>query len=405
MNFKRSRTWAEVDLDCLIHNFNAFRQAVEKSGQGGKKAGIMAVVKANAYGHGAVTVAKTLVDAGADYLAVATLDEAIELRKADITTPILVLSSISPDRNGEVIRYGITSTIYFYEAAKMLAKAALKRGKTAKIHIKIDTGMTRVGFDWKTATENILEVAKIRGLEIEGLFTHFATADEADSDYTKMQFERYMQVAQGLKQSGLAIPIKHVCNSAAAINYPWMHLDMIRPGISLYGCYPAGEEGQEKEKIVLKPVMSFKTEVIRVREVDEGTSVSYGRIFTAKRKSCIATIPVGYADGFTRMLTGKASVLVKGCKAPVVGKICMDQCMIDVTGVPETVEIGDEVVLFGTQAGNRILADDLGNLAGTINYEILCMVSRRIPRYYLCKGKMIGSENYLLNRRLSTTNL
>lgn len=396
-----NRTWSEINLDNLIYNYKAFLQTIENNAsKNGKKAGIMAVVKANAYGHGAITVAKTLIDEGVQYLAVATLDEAIELRNAGITTPILILSFIAPQRSLEVVKKGITSTIFSKEAAAILSETAVKSGKKAKIHIKLDTGMTRVGFNCNDAQKNILEIAKMPGLEIEGLFTHFSSADDADTAYTNMQFDRYMAVASGLKKSGIEIPIKHVCNSAASINYPWMHLDMIRPGISLYGCYPAGEEGIEKQRISLRPVMSFKTEVIRVNEAKPGTCVSYGRIFKAERKTRLATIPVGYADGYTRMLTCKATALLKGYRVPVVGKICMDQCMLDITDIQEKVEIRDEVVLFGSQESNQILADDLGKLIGTINYEIVCMVGRRVPRYYVRDGKIIGKENYLINEKM-----
>lgn len=356
----------------------------------------MAVVKANAYGHGAVTVARTLIEAGADYLAVATLDEAIELRMAGIKTPLLVLSYVAPQRHGEILRHAIISAIYQRDTALALSKAAAREGKAAKIHIKIDTGMTRVGLNWEEAADGVKTMSKMPGLEVEGMFTHFASADEREPGYTNMQFERFMRVAQELKAKGIEIPLKHVCNSAAAINYPHMHLDMIRPGISLYGCYPAGEQGAEKHRIDLKPVMSLKTEVIRINEVDIGTSVSYGRTFTAKRKSRLATLPAGYADGFSRMLSGKASVLIKGHKAPIVGRICMDQCIADITDVPCDVIVGDEAVLFGRQGGDGISADDVAGFLGTINYEVLCMVAKRVPRLYYRNGEIAGIENYLV---------
>ncbi len=395
MKYKLNRTWAEVDLDSLVHNFNEFVRITKTTGRA-ERVKIMAVVKANAYGHGAVTTARTLVEAGADYLAVATLDEAIELRAADITAPILVLSYVTPDRHEEIVRYDILSTVYQEDTALALSETALKRGKTAKVHIKIDTGMTRVGFSWNTAAKSIGAISSMRGLAIDGAFTHFASADEPDTGYTRMQFERFMHVAQQCGRMGIEIPHKHVCNSAAAIHYGEMHLDMIRPGISLYGYSPSGEDGDLAGRISLRPVMALKTEVIRVNDADGDVCVSYGRTFRTARKSRIATLPVGYADGFSRMLSGKAAVLIGGRCAPVIGRICMDQCMADITELPGNVSVGDEVVLFGAQGGSRITADDVARQLGTISYEVLCMVAKRVPRYYFKNQEIIGAENYLI---------
>jgi alanine racemase len=383
----KSRTWAEIDLDNIVHNFNEFKRL-----SCNKK--VMSVVKANAYGHGSITVTKALAEAGCDYFAVASLDEAIELRNAEITLPILVLNHIYPSRSFEILKYSLTQTIYNYDSARVISEEAIKAGKQVKVHIKIDTGMTRVGISWEDASNMIIDILRLPNIEVEGMFTHFASADEIDPRYTQMQVERFMNVVYKLKKEGIEIPIKHVCNSAASISYPDMHLDMIRPGVSLYGLYPSDEV--DKNKINLLPAMSFKTQVLRINDIDEGVSLSYGRIFTTKRKSRIATLPVGYADGYTRMLTEKASVLINGQYAPVVGKICMDQCMIDITDIKGDVNIWDEVVLFGEQNGERILADDIGKLIGTINYEIVCMVARRIPRFYFKGGKLVSTENYLI---------
>lgn len=383
----KSRTWAEVNIDNIEHNYNEFRRLIPK----GK---IMAVVKANAYGHGAVSIAKTLIDAGADYLAVASLDEALELRNSLITAPILVLNHVFPTKNTQIVEFDLTQTIYNYDCAKSLSEVATSLGKTAKVHVKVDTGMTRVGIHWEEAKNVISRISKLPNIIIEGLFTHFASADETDKKYTNLQFDRFMDVVEDLIKEGINIPLKHVCNSAASIQYPHMHLDMIRPGVSLYGLYPSDEVNT---KILdLRPAMAFKTQIIRINDVKDGIGLSYGRIFTTKRNSKIITVPVGYADGYTRMLTGKARVLVNGQLAPVVGKICMDQCMVDVTDIKGDINLWDEVVLFGEQGGRNILADDLGNLIGTINYEIVCMVARRVPRFYLKKGKSLWSENYLV---------
>ena len=395
MEYKPNRTWAEVNLDNLIHNFNEFVR-ITKRDCPSDRAKIMAVVKANAYGHGAVTAAKALIEAGSDYLAVAALDEALELRRADIKTPILVLGYIAPYRNKEIILNDITAAVYSVHNAEALSRAAAECGKKAKIHIKIDTGMTRIGFKWDDAVQSIKSIYDMQGLEAEGLFTHFSSADESGNPYTEMQFERFMRVVDGLDKESIVIPLKHVCNSAAAINYPRMHLDMIRPGISLYGCYPAGGQESEKQKIDLKPVMSFKTEVIHVNKVGADVFVGYGRTYKTKRESTLATIPVGYADGFSRMLSGKACMIIKGHKAPVVGRICMDQCVVDITGIPNKVADGDEVVLIGEQKSQSISADDIAGMLGTINYEVLCMISKRVPRYFF-KGEQITCvENYLI---------
>ncbi|WHH61247.1 alanine racemase [Petroclostridium sp. X23] len=393
MFYRMNRTWVEINLDNIVHNYREFVQILSVH-QPQKKVKIMGVVKANAYGHGAVTVSRTLLDAGADYLAVASLDEATELRKAGIQAPLLLLNHIGIDQCDSAVQYGLTQTVYDQRQADAVSEAAIHSKKRAKVHVKIDTGMTRVGLKWDEAVNEILKYARMPGIELEGIFTHFASADELDSTYTKMQFERYLWLIEKLKMKGLEIPLKHVCNSAAAIRYPQMHLDMIRSGIALYGCYPSDEV--ERSSISLKPVMAFKTKVIRINEVDAGASVSYGRIFTSKTRTRIATVPAGYADGYNRLLTGKAKVLINGQIARVIGKICMDQCMIDITGISGNVEVGDDVVLFGKQKDMEILSDDLASLIGTINYEIISSVARRVPRYYIRDGKIVSSENYLV---------
>ena len=391
MEQRLNRTWAEINIDCLLHNYKEF---VSLTSPQQKKVKIMGVVKANAYGHGALEVSRALLGAGADYLAVASLDEALELRRADITSPLMILGYVNPSRADEIVDNDLTQTVYEESLVNALSEAARKKGKRARVHIKIDTGMTRIGVNISEAKNFVLKIATLPNIELEGMFTHLATADELDGSHTQMQFERYMHLVEELRKNGLEIPIKHVCNSAGAINYPQMHLDMIRPGISLYGCYPSDDVS--RDKIDLKPVMSLKTEIIRVNEVQPDVSISYGGIFTTKRMSRIATLPVGYADGFNRTLTGKANVLINGQLAPIVGKICMDQCMADITDLSGKVEIGDEAVLIGKQNGGEILADDLARAIGTINYEITCNVARRVPRYYIKDGKFTGVENYLL---------
>ncbi|NSW90379.1 MAG: alanine racemase [Firmicutes bacterium] len=389
MDYKLNRAWAEINLDNIAHNVREIRRIVNK------RAEIMGVVKADAYGHGAMEVAKTLLDNGVSRLAVSMLDEAIQLRKKGIDVPILILSYTDPVRAEDIIEYNVTQTVFSHDLANALSNAAVRLGRKAKIHIKIDTGMTRVGFmPGYSAVKNVVEISKLPGIIIEGLFTHFASADEKDKRYTYMQFERFLSICTELQRIGVHIPVKHVANSAAIIEFPEMHLDMVRPGIILYGFYPSSEVDQEKIRLI--PAMTLKANVILVKDVENHTPVSYGRVFTTQRKSKIATIPIGYADGYSRLLTGKAKVLINGEFAPVIGTICMDQCMVDVTDIKSNVKVGDEVVLFGKQGGKEIKVEELASLIGTINYEVISVVGKRIPRVYLQGGEIYNVLNYLI---------
>jgi alanine racemase len=367
--------WAEISLANVAHNMQELRRVTQKNAR------MMAVVKAHAYGHGAVPVSRTALANGADYLGVAIVAEAQELRIAGIDAPILVLGYTPPEQAPEAIELNLAQTVYTMEAAEAISMAAVKLRKKAKIHIKIDTGMGRLGFltDLKTPSE-ILKIAGLPGLDIEGLFTHFAVADAREKSFTREQYEKFLEVSSEIEKFGLEIPIKHAANSAAIIDLPDMHLDMVRAGVSIYGLYPSEEV--MKDKIDLKPALSLKARVSYVKKVKAGTGVSYGRTFITDRDTTIATIPVGYADGYTRLLSHKAMVIIRGQKVPVLGTVCMDQFMVDVTAVPD-VKIGDEVVLIGQQGGQSITADELARLIGTINYEIVCMISDRVPRIYV----------------------
>lgn len=389
MDYKFNRAWAEVNLDNIAHNVKEIRRITDK------KVEIMGVVKADAYGHGVMEVARTLIENGVTRLAVSMLDEAIQLRQNGIEVPILILSYTDPVRAEEIILNDVTQTVFSHDLAEALSEAAVRLKKNVKIHIKIDTGMTRVGFmPGYSAVKNVVQISKLPGIIIEGLFTHFASADETDRSYTYMQFERFMSIVSELNRIGVYIPVKHVCNSAGVIEYPEMHLNMVRPGIALYGMYPSDEVN--KAKVDLKPAMTLKANIILVKEVEKGTCISYGRIFKTERNSKIATLPIGYADGYTRLLTGKGKVLVNGQLVPIVGKICMDQCMIDVTDVEGDVKVGDEAVLFGSQNGNEIKIEELAEKIGTINYEIACIIGKRIPRVYWKDGKLYNVLNYLI---------
>ncbi|MEI6602146.1 MAG: alanine racemase [Clostridia bacterium] len=386
-----NRTWAEIDLDCIAHNVKHIRALVSKRTE------ILGVVKADAYGHGVLDVAQELLQNGVERLAVSMLDEAIQLRQSGIQVPILVLSYTDPRRVDQIIAHQITQTVYHTDLAKALSAEATRQKKNVKIHIKIDTGMTRVGFmSGYSIVDKIASISQLPGIIIEGLFTHFATADDANPAYTEMQFERFMSICAELGRVGVHIPVKHVANSAAILKFPHMHLDMVRPGLILFGLSPFDDAQKEIASYDLKPAMQIKSYVIMNKEVDAGIDISYGRTFTTSRKSQIVTVPIGYADGYMRALSNKAFVLINGQKAPVVGRVCMDQCMVDVTDISGSVSLGDEVVLIGTQGNASISAAQVATFAGTINYEIVCLVGKRIPRIYFKNGKAVNVLNYLV---------
>lgn len=388
----KNRSWAEVDLDAIGHNLR------EIKGKLARNTLVMSVVKADAYGHGVFETVQTLLENGADRLAVSMLDEAIQLRKSGVTVPILILSYTDPSRAEELIQYDITQTVFSMELAQSLSEAAVKLSQSIKVHIKIDTGMTRVGFaPGYEAVKNVVAISKLPGIVVEGMFTHFSKADEWDKTYTNMQFERFTSICTELNRIGVFIPVKHVANSAAAMSYPEMHLDMIRPGIIQYGLYPSYEV--DKSLLDLKPAMTLKTKITMVKKVEAGCSVSYGGTFVTERETYIATLPIGYADGYSRLLSNKASVLIHGEYAKVIGNICMDQCMVDVTDLVQAgidVSVGDEVVLFGKQGEKQITVSELADYMGTISYELVCIIGKRIPRIYLKNGKVANVLNYLL---------
>lgn len=379
--------WAEVDLDALAHNMREVRRLVDKN------ALVTAVIKADGYGHGAKKIAQTLLDNGADRFAIAVLDEGIELREAGFKVPVLILGFTDKERADEIIRYDMEQTVYSWDLAEELSREAVKQGKTAKIHVKIDTGMGRIGLKPdKDSVQLIKRIGKLPNLVIEGIFTHFAVADSVDKAFTQEQYEKFNWICDELSKENVKINFRYCANSAAIIDLPDMHMNMVRAGIMLYGLKPSDEVMLDKLK--LKQVMSLKVRITHVKDIEAGQSVSYGRKFIAEKKSRIASMPIGYADGYTRMLSGKAEALVKGIRVPVVGRICMDQCMIDVTGI-EDVKVGDEVVLFGKQGDGFIHIDELAEKLDTINYEIVCMISKRVPRVYIKNGKIVDVLRYI----------
>ena len=374
MKQTQTRTWTEIDLSNLEHNYRALRAMLPQGCR------FLGVVKADAYGHGAVPVSKRLEQLGAEYLAVACLDEAMELRQAGITTPILILGYTPVERADTLLEGGITQTVYDLDMAKDLSAAAVAAGKTLKIHVKADTGMSRLGWlcagDYLgEAADAIAQVCALPGLEAEGIYTHFANAD-GDEDYTMLQFTRFLDLLEELKGRGITFAIRHCAASAAALNFPCTHLDMVRPGIALYGHYPDPScEGLDGPG--LRPVMTLKTRVASVKTVPAGTPVSYGCTHVLDRETKLAALTIGYADGLPRLCSDQLEVLIKGQRARVVGRICMDMCMADVTGLD--VAPGDEVEVFG----EHLPIEAMATMAGTIQYELLCAVSPRVHRAYL----------------------
>ena len=391
--YKLNRAWAEIDLDNISYNIKNIRRLLPPHTE------IMAVVKADAYGHGVKEVAKTLAECGAQRFAVSMADEALQLRELGFGQPILVLGYTDPVRADELVAADITQSVFDIATAEALSAAAVRAGKKIKIHIKIDTGMSRVGFmSGYNAIKSVVEISKLPGIIIEGMFTHFAVADEPDPSFTLYQFNLFESMTEELNRIGIHIPVRHVANSAAIMDFPQTYLDMVRPGIILYGMYPS--ETVDKSRLPLRHAMSLKANITLIKRIMPGDTVSYGRTFTAKREMAIATVPVGYADGYMRSLSNKGEMLVNGQRAPVVGRICMDQCMIDVTDIDGEVKVGDEVVIYGRQEcgkySGEITTEEVAAKCGMINYEVSCIVGRRIPRVYIKDGKIVDIVSYIL---------
>lgn len=384
MNFLH-RTWAQIDHDALTHNFNLIRRAA------GTK--VMSVVKADGYGHGAVQVARTLAAAGTDWLAVSNIEEALQLRRADLTLPILILGSTPAEYAGMLSQHGITQTVYCAQYAAALSAEAEKAGVKVDAHIKLDTGMGRIGFDANSdeGLQQAADACKLPGLRIKGAFTHFASSDkdgDTDGSYTAAQFELFKSAVDELKRQGARLEICHCSNSAATLTLPHAAMDMVRAGIILYGLMPSGEVFAEG----FKPVMTLCSAVSMVKTLKKGQSVSYGRTFTAPEDMTVATLPIGYADGYIRGYTG-SRVLINGSYATVIGRVCMDQLMIDVTHLD--VKSGDIAVMFGTDGVNSLPVEELASRAGTINYESVCLISKRVTRVHIADGKPVHITNLL----------
>ncbi len=381
------RVWAEINLDNITHNINELKKIV-KSGER-----IMAIIKADGYGHGAIEVSKVLLYNGAHSLGVAICDEGVQLRHNNIHVPILILGYTPKQKLNDVVSYGLIQTIFRYDMAKELSETAVRLNKTAEVHIKIDTGMSRIGY-MPTAldAEEILSITKLPGIKVSGIYTHFADADKINSSFTYEQYDKFQYMVSKLEDLGLTFETKHVSNSGGLIGYPSIKADTVRAGITLYGLKPSLEMGFGG--LILKPAMSLKTRISYVKKVAPGVSVGYGRNFYTDKETVIATIPVGYADGYMRGMSNKGRVLVRGRFAPVIGAVCMDQFMVDVTGI-DGVTADDEVVLIGTQGQNEISADEMAAILNTINYEVVCNIGKRVPRVYIKNGQTIKTLNYI----------
>lgn len=403
-------TFAEINLDALVYNYSLLRDLA------GKQIEILPVLKADAYGHGALPVARELIHAKAQKVAVATLEEGIELREAGFQVPIVILGGVLDRQAPQVVSYQLTPFIYDLKTAQTLSEAWSKHYAASripnpeskkikdsafnpqpsalsklKVHVKVDTGMGRLGIPYPEVLEFLKTLYTYPGIEVEGLATHLSTADEPDQEFTRTQVSRFQAVYDQIKKAGYKIPFYHISNSAGILNSlgrmrdPFLPFNMVRPGIALYGISPSPHLA---DVLPLKSVMQFKTEVVFLKQVPPGMSIGYGRTFTTSQKSLIATLPLGYADGYHWSLSNKGEVLIRGMRCPVVGRVCMDFCMVNVSQVPG-VSVGDEVVLFGDQGANQITAVDVATWAGTIPYEVICSIGRRVPRVYLKDGKII----------------
>lgn len=380
------RTEAAIDLDASEHNFNVTRAKLPENVK------LLCVIKADAYGHGAVPLAK-LFEGRADFYGVACIEEAIELKKAGIKTPVLILGAVPKELYEDIVKYDIRVPIFSLEDAKALSAEAVKQGKTVPFHFCADTGMSRIGFQvTKESADTCLEITKLPNIEAEGLFSHFATADEKDLSKAIAQRDKFKEFIKLLEERGINIPIKHINNSAGIMNFD-EYFDMCRMGIILYGLYPSHEVDESLLKI--KPVMEWRAHITHIKELEPGREISYGGTYKTGETRRIATIPVGYADGYPRCLSNKGKVLINAQFAPITGRVCMDQFMVDITGIEA--KVGDTVVLIGKSGDKELSMEEVSESAYSFNYELPCRIARRVPRSYYRGGKLVFSTNYMYN--------
>ncbi len=381
------RVCAEINLDAAAYNLKNMKNNLEKETR------IIAVVKTDGYGHGAVPIARMAEEL--DYIwgsAVATIEEAVMLRREGVQKPILVLGFVFPDGYEDAVRYDIRLAVFKLSMARQLSEEAVRQGKTAYLHIKVDTGMGRIGFpDDGDSADAVKEISLLPQVQIEGLFTHFARADEKDKEAARQQLSRYLDFSRMLEERGIEIPMRHCSNTAGIFDLKEANLDAVRAGISIYGLYPSDEVN--KFAVAITPVMSLKSHVAFIKDVEPGTAISYGGMFVAEHRMRIATIPVGYGDGYPRSLSNKGYVLIRGRRAPITGRVCMDQFMVDVTDIPDARE-GDMVTLIGSEGGQEITMEFLGELSGRFNYELACDIGKRVPRRFWRNGKVAATQDY-----------
>ena len=382
-----SRVRADINLDAFSHNLNEIERVIDPNTK------VIAVIKTDGYGHGAIPLAHMMESRDDIWgYAVATVEEGMALRRAGMKKSILILGYTFPEQFPEIVSHDLTPAVFSYDTAELFSEEACRQGKNLKIHIKLDTGMSRIGFQiCQDNADEIAQIAELPNIVIEGIFTHFAKADETDKDFTKMQAESYQRMIQWLKDREIEIPIRHISNSAGIVDLPEYNLNLVRAGIILYGLWPSDEVC--KENIDLCPLLSLKSHLVHVKTLEAGRSISYGGTFRTDTEKRIATVPVGYGDGYPRSLSNKGYVLIRGKRAPICGRVCMDQFMVDVTDIPEA-KPGDEVTLIGTDGTDQITMEELGELSGRFNYEFACDLGKRIPRVYYRDGKIVGEWNY-----------
>ena len=381
------RICAEINLNAVAYNFKSMKDRLAPETK------MIAVVKTDGYGHGAIPIAHMVQEYPYIWgFAVATIEEAVLLRKAGIEKPILILGFVFPDAYEDVVRYDIRPAVFKLSMARQLSEEAVRQQKKVYFHIKVDTGMSRIGFsDTAESADVVKEISKLPNVEMEGLFTHFARADEKDKQWANLQFERYQAFSKMLKDREVPIAIHHCSNSAGIYDMPEANMDLVRAGISIYGMYPSEEVNKLAAPIV--PVMSLKSHIVYIKELQPGSQISYGGTFVVEHPMKVATIPVGYGDGYPRSLSGKGRVLIRGCEAPILGRVCMDQFMVDVTDIPNVKE-GDMVTLIGSDGGYEITMEELAEKSGRFHYELACDIGKRVPRRFWKDGKIIATQDY-----------
>ena len=366
-------TWVEIDLNALRHNLLAIKKRV------GPQINILGIVKADAYGHGDYEVSRVLLSNGVEMLGIAIVEEGIQLREKGIKTPLLILGGIFEEQIDTVIQYDLTPTVYDLKLADVLSKRAYHFNKVIKVHVYVDTGMGSIGVKHNKAVEFIKSLKDMKNLFIEGIYTHCSSSDENDSSFTNLQIKRFRAILDALDTIKVRIPLRHMANSGAILGYPEAYFNMVRPGLSLYGLYPSEDVSRD---ICIRPVMSFKTRIIHIKDMESGDVVGYGRTYRVTKPIRVATLPLGYDDGYNRLLSNQGEVIIRGKKASVIGRVCMDQCFVDVTNIKD-VSVGDEVVLYGRQGQETISIESVAEQLNTVPYEVTCNISKRVPRIYI----------------------